>query len=111
MVSDHAHSYVGLLRRTIGHAGDLCDLADEWLEDISVVIGLLPLHRHAKTLKAHAGIDDVVRQSLEVTICHAIVLHEDEVPDLDHEWVVLIDEVPAGYASDLLLTTQVDMDL
>ena len=111
VVSDHAHSYVGLLRRTIGYAGDLCDLADEWLEDISVVIGLLPLHRHAKALQPHAGIDDVVRQSLEVTICHAIVLHEDKVPDLDHQRVVLIDEVSARDAGDLFLAPQVDMDL
>ena len=111
MVSDHAHSHIGLLRRAVGHTGDLCDLADKRLEDIGVVIGLLSLHRHTEALQPHAGIDDVGGQCLEVAIGHTIVLHEDEVPDLDHEWVVLIDEVSTGDASDLLLAPQVDVNL
>ncbi len=48
---------------------------------------------------------DVSRQLLERTVGHAVVLHKDEVPDLDYLWVVLVDQVTTRNGSLLGLRT------
>ena len=44
---------------------DVCHGLDEWLEDVGVIVGCLALQGAHEALEAHAGVDDLCRQSLE----------------------------------------------
>ena len=53
------------------------------LEDVDVEIGALALHDGGDALEAHAGVDVLLRERLELAAVLALELREDEVPDLD----------------------------
>ena len=92
MVSDHTHSHIALGACTILDAREGSDRLDHRSEDVGIVVGRLPLQSHTETLEAHTGIDHLIRQRLQATISLAVILHEDEVPDLDDLWMALVYE-------------------
>ena len=85
--------------------------ADEAAEHVGVIIGFLALEHHAEALEAHARVDALRRQRLEVAVGLAVVLHEHEVPDLDDLVIVGVHEFTAGNLRDFLVGAEVDVDL
>ena len=111
MVCDDTHSDIRLSICPVFDTRQGSDRLDHRSEDIGIVVRSLALHRHTETLEAHPRVDDTIRQGLERTISLAVVLHEDEVPDLDDLWVALIDERKAVYSPSLLVGANIYMDL
>ena len=56
---------------------------DQILEEIDLIVRVLALQHRGDALEPHAGIDRRPRQRLHVALLVAVVLHEDEIPDLD----------------------------
>ena len=84
MVRHHAHRD-GLLRAVrVGLAAEARDGADERREDVRVVVRLLALQHRAHALEAHPRVHALRGQRIERAVALAVVLHEDQVPDLDH---------------------------
>ena len=92
VVGDDAHGHVDVFFLTVGEAGKFGDFANDGLEHISVVVRGLALHHAHQAFEAHTGVDDLVGQAFERAVGFAIVLHEHQVPNLDHKGVVLVDE-------------------
>ena len=72
---------------------------------------MLALQHANETLEAHARVDDVHLEFLQRAVGLTVVLHEHEVPNLDHLRIVLIDEFATRLAVLLFLfRTAVDVD-
>jgi hypothetical protein len=63
---------------------------DQPLEEIDVVVAVHALHDGGDALEAHAGVDGRLRQRRQLPVRRAVVLHEDEVPDLDVAVAILV---------------------
>src|SRR5690606_35223271 len=63
--------------------GYLGDRAQQVLEQIDLVIAVNALHHRGDALEAHARVHGRLGQGLHAAIDGALVLHEDQVPDLD----------------------------
>ena len=72
---------------------------DDGFEDVDLEVRPHALKRRRGPFQAHAGIDVLVGQGLELTGADAVELGEDEVPDLDHfDPVAMIEDLGAGAA-------------
>jgi hypothetical protein len=111
MVGDDAHGNILLGIFAIDAARHLSDDLDDRLEDVGVVVGGLALQSHAEAFETHSGVDHLGRQRLKRTVGLAVVLHEDEVPDLDHLGIILIDQFGSGHLLAIFFAAEVDMDL
>ena len=111
MVRDHAHGHVGLVGLAVFVAGEFADAGEHAGEDVGVIVAVLALEHGAEALEAHARVDVAGGQRLQVAVGHALILHEHEVPDLDHVRVGLVDQVPAGDAGCGLLLRRADVDV
>ena len=89
----------------IGFSAECFELAEDGLENVGgVVAGFFRevgeaccvLDDRAGALEAHAGIDVLGGKLAEGAVGLGVVLDEDEVPDLDAEVGVVVDEVAAG---------------
>jgi hypothetical protein len=67
-----------ILLSTHGIRGGL----DQALEQIGVVVAVHTLEDRSDAFQAHAGVDTRRRQRLHLPVGIAVVLHEDQVPDL-----------------------------
>ena len=110
VVGYDAHGHVDLLVRSVGEAAQLADFADDGLEHVGVVVGVLALHDADQALKAHPGVDDAVGQRFERAVGLAVVLHEYQVPYFYDLRVVLVDELRAGHGRFLLFGARVNVD-
>ncbi len=110
MVGHDSHGDVGLLVGAVFHARDVGYFVEERSEHVGVVVGVFVLHGSYETFEAHAGVDVVVGERFEFAVCFTVVLHEDEVPDLDDLWVVFVDEVSSAYLFALVVGAHVYMD-
>ena len=110
VIGHYAQRNVHLMILPVLHTGILGYLLDDRLKHIRIIIGFLVLHGHAQALKAHAGIYMFVGQQLKFTRSNAIVLHEHEVPNLDHQGIVLIHKLAAGHLDALGIIAQVNVD-
>ena len=72
---------------------------------------MLALQGAHESLEAHTGIDDVHWQGFERTVGLAVELHEHDVPDLNHLWVVLVYEFASRCLCLLLRSAGVEMNL
>ena len=111
MIRHDAHRHVLLPIGAVGRARHVGDGLDERLEDVRVIVRRLALQCHTESLEAHACIDDAVGQRLQRAIGLPVILHEDEVPDLDHERVVLVHERCPGHSRTFGVGPEVDVDL
>ena len=111
MIRNHAHSHVGLLILAVLTATDSADLLEHRLKDIGVVVRGLALDRTNQTLKAHTGIDHFLCQRLQRTVRLAVILHEDDVPDLDDLRVIFVHQLTSRHFRTLLSRTAVHVDL
>ena len=82
------------------NAGLLLDGADERLEEIDVVVVVLPLQDGGDPLQAHPRIDGGLRKVDPFLLRDLLVLHEDQVPDLDEAVAISVGRAwrPAGNA-------------
>ena len=64
-----------------------------------------------KALEAHAGIDHFLCQRLEAAICLAVVLHEDDIPDLDDLRMIFVDQLASRYFRTFFCRTAVHVYL
>mmetsp|Transcript_1475 Transcript_1475/g.4732 ORF Transcript_1475/g.4732 Transcript_1475/m.4732 type:complete len:367 (+) Transcript_1475:614-1714(+) len=67
---------------------------------VRVVVGAHVLQHRHQPLEAHAGVDVLGGQRPERAAQLAVELHEDQVPDLEHVRVVLVDQVRRVTAAD-----------
>ena len=111
MVRNHTHRNVGLLVLAVFATADSADLGEHRLEHIGVVVGRLALDRTHQTLEAHSGIDHFLSQRFETAVCLAVVLHEHDVPDLDHLRMIFVHELSSTNLSPFVLWSAVHMDL
>ncbi len=79
VVRDHAQ------RRVLQVAGaeQACSFADQVDKEIDVVVVRDALHDRGHALEARTRIHRRLRQRRELAVGRAVVLHEDQVPDLD----------------------------
>ena len=100
----------------IGLAAEFLELAEDRGEDIGGVVrgffreigeSLGVLDDRARALEAHAGIDMLGWKFAKCAIGLGVVLDEDEVPDLDAEVGVVVDE----FALRVAVGCEVDMEL
>ena len=71
---------------------------DQVLEQVDVVVRMHALHHGRDALQPHAGIHRGPRQRRHAPVGRALVLHEDQVPDLDEAVALLVGRSgwPAG---------------
>ena len=111
VVGDDAHGDVGLLGLAVFDARHLGDGLDDGLEHVGIVVRGLALQHADEALKAHARVDVLGGEFHQMAVSHTVVLHEHEVPNLNHLRVVHVDEVaPRDLFSDFIIA-QVDVDL
>ena len=72
-----------LLRPVGVDAGEVGDLADDRREQVDLVVVVRPLQHRGDALEPHAGVDRGLRQVDALAARQLLVLHEDEIPDLD----------------------------
>ena len=111
MVSNNAHGDIGILIFSILCAGQLANLIKHRLEDIGVVVRLFALNGAYQTLKAHTGINHFLRQWFERAVGFAIILHEDDVPNLNDLWMVFVHHLAAGDFGFFLFGAAVHVNL
>ncbi len=95
----------GVAGRGIGHG------LQERGEEVGVVRRAHALQDRHDALKAHARVHVLIGQRLEAAVRLRVVLDEDQVPDLHHLRVVLVDQVAPRHRVALSLRTQVDVHL
>ncbi len=112
VVGDHAQGDVRVMGVAVGHTRQLGGLLDDGHGGVDLVHVLHALQNHGEPLEAEARVDVLageVAEDLEVVLADALaalVLHEDEVPDLH---VALV--VDGGAALDAELGAAVVVDL
>ena len=111
MVGHYAHGNINVLVVTVFLAAHLTQLADERLEHVGIIIGFLALQGHTQALQSHTRINHLVGQGLKAAVNLAVVLHEHEVPDLDDQGMILIDQRSTGQGGLFFLAAQVDVNL
>ena len=88
VVGHHAEAHVVLRVVAVALAGQLLGLRDDGVDDVDLVHVVLALQQQRDAVKPHAGVDVLLRQragDVEVLLGpdrRELVLHEDEVPDL-----------------------------
>ena len=73
-----------------GCAGEFDRSRDQVAEEIDVVIVVHALQHGGDALKPHAGVDRRPRQRLAPSARELLILHEDEIPDLDETVAVFV---------------------
>src|SRR5438046_2233393 len=83
MIGNNAHCNIGPLIRPISRMSPITQPRYIWCKNIGIVIRMLPLQDRAHAFEAHPRIDMLHRQLFERAIGIAVVLNENEIPDLD----------------------------
>ena len=109
MVSDDLQRDVRLLVLAVLDARDLGRVLDDRVEQIRLEVRLLVLHDGREALEAATRIDVLMGEILVGAVFLAVVLREDEVPDLEVAVAVAADS--AGRRAATALFTEVDVDL
>src|SRR5690349_10468491 len=74
---------IGSLIGVVFHPEQMRRAADDWLQQIRVVVRKMALQNRGDTFETHAGVYGWSRQWSQRSIYRAIELHKDEIPDLD----------------------------
>ena len=85
MVGNHAQ---GLFRQVF-QAGKVGGRVHQVLKKINIVIVMHTLHHRSDTLQPHAGIHRRLGQFVHLAISSTLILHKDNIPDLDKTVAVL----------------------
>ena len=109
VVGDDLQRDVRLLVLAVLDACDLGRVLDDRVEKIRLEVRLLVLNDGREALEAAARIDVLMGEILVGAVLLAVVLREDEVPDLEVAVAVAADG--AGRRAAAALLTEVDVDL
>ena len=88
-------------------AACLGDGVEQWRENVCVVVGFDPLHRHREALKTHSRVDVLVGEWDERSVCHPIEFHEYQIPDFHHLRMVVIHQFFSGNPRNFIFCSQV----
>ncbi len=88
-----------------------CHGANDGLKYIGIVIGFFTLQGHAQPFKSHTCIHMLLRKIFQLATFFAIELDEYQVPDFNHQRVVLIYQLCTAHLFTVDLIAQVDVDL
>ena len=88
MIGNHAMAHG--MRPGNRRAGLFRGSRDQVAEQIDIVIVVHTLHDGGDALQAHAGVDGRARQRLAYSAGLLLILHEDEIPDLDEAVAVFV---------------------
>jgi hypothetical protein len=72
---------------------DTCELLyslEDASKDIGIIVRALALNRTYDTLETHAGVNVLRRKWSERTVVFTVELHEDVVPDLDNQRIIIV---------------------
>lgn len=75
------------------HSTDLLRFLNDRREKLCVIVRPFPLYYGHKPFKTHCPIDVVFGKGPMGTITFAIKLDEDNVPEFEHVWVILVHQV------------------
>lgn len=98
--------FVSELAGIVPRPGQLLNLGEDGREDIGIVVGRDVVEDGDEPLEAHTGVDVLVGKGAERAGRFTVVLDEDVVPDLEDVWVVGVDQLGDGAATD---TIKVDL--
>ena len=85
-------------------SAELDDLLDDRAEQVGPVVGIDALLDGGEPLQAHAGIDVLGRQFGQPAVLVAVILDEDQVPDLQKTLAAAVDAAVGFSAGELLPT-------
>ncbi len=97
MIRDDAHGPIAGRLLAVMPAGLGTDSAQQWPKQIAVIIAVDPLRHRRQTLQAHPRVDAGLGQRLQGSADIAIVLHEDQVPDLEDPISLTVRHIVAGH--------------
>lgn len=109
VVSDDLEGDVRLLVLAVFDAGNLGRVFDDRVQEVRLEVRLLVLDDGGEALEAAARIDVLMGEILVGAVFLAVVLREDEVPDLEVAVAVAADGARRRAAAALF--TEVDVDL
>mmetsp|Transcript_82711 Transcript_82711/g.230655 ORF Transcript_82711/g.230655 Transcript_82711/m.230655 type:complete len:399 (+) Transcript_82711:2010-3206(+) len=102
----HVHK-VGVLGAHLAAVGAsarlFLDLVENLREEVGVVVTPFVHEDGGYTLEAHARVHALGGQLSERAVRLAVKLHEDVVPDLQHVWIVHVDQVSGITATDTVV--------
>ena len=82
---------------------------DQRQEEIRLVVGRLALQDGHQTFQAHARVNVTRRQRLQRVGRQPVVLHEDQVPDLDDVLAAPVDQLSSGRLAQAGALVDVDL--
>ncbi len=102
MVRNNAHRTVrGFLLAVLG-AGPSGDSRKQRCKEIAVVIAVDTLGYGNQPLEPHPCVDARPRQRVKSSGGVSVVLHEDEIPDLNHPVALTVGPIVAGHGRALV---------
>ena len=79
------------LARPVGVvAGGMGRCLDQAAHQVGVIVVVLALQQRADPFQPHAGVDRLHLQRPHRAVLELLVLHEDQVPDLDEAVAILV---------------------
>ena len=111
MVCDDAHGDVHILFLTVFVPRQFTNLAQHRLEHVRIIVRGLALNGTHQTLETHARVNHFLCQRLQAAVCFAVVLHEHDVPNLNHLRMVFVHQLASGNLGFLLIAAAVHMNL
>src|ERR1700733_2387363 len=109
MIRDNTVSSIDSVSIFTAKPSLICSKSSDFLDSfenrgkyIRVIVGSLVLDYGHKTLKPHAGVNVLRRQSLKGTIVFTVELDEDVVPDFQNVRVILVDKLSSVPSSDMV---------
>ena len=106
MIGDHPVMH---LARPVGIvAGRVGRRLDQAAHQVGVIVVVLALQQRADPFQPHAGVDRLHVQRAHRAVLELLVLHEDQVPDLDKAVAVLIRRT-RGAAPDMVAVVKEDL--
>ena len=110
MVGNYAHCHIRLAVFAVGLSRELRNFLDKRLKYVGVVVWRLALQRHAETFEAHTRVDYLCRKRLQRAVSLMVVLHEDNIPNLNHLRMTLINKVATINFFTLFFRAEVNVD-
>ena len=87
----------------------LTEVFNHRLKYICIIVRLFALKNHAKSFKAHSGVYILFFQRHKTTICHTIVFHKHQIPNLDNQRIVFVHQILSVDFGFIFRTSQIDM--
>src|SRR5947209_11783337 len=104
VVGEDAQGDVGLFALAIACLSQCREMINDGAEQVGIEDRFLALHHHREALQTHAGVNIFLGQRCTGTIKVMVILHEDEVPDLQ-EALTITTRLAISLPTTVLYTT------